>query len=71
MSQFSAIKFVTSYGEHCTATKKNGIVTIQGDKNGIRQMPLDEFMKVFLKDQAKVNLQRSPEQDTFEISAKN
>ena len=49
---FNAIKYVTSYGEKCTATKNNGIVTIQGDKNGVRQMEFSEFMKAFVKDQA-------------------
>ena len=49
---FSAIKYTTSNGENCIATKKDGIVTIQGDKNGVRQMPLNEFMDVFVKDQS-------------------
>jgi hypothetical protein len=65
---FNAIKYVTSYGEKCTATKNNGIVTIQGDKNGVRQMEFSEFMKAFVKDQAKVSLERSPEKDSFELN---
>lgn len=67
---FDAIKYTTSYGENCIATKKDGIVTIQGDKNGVREMPLDDFMRVFVKDQQKVNLERSPEKDTVCFSEK-
>ncbi len=65
---FQVIKYTTSYGENCTATKKDGIVTIQGDKNGVRQMPVDEFMTAFLKDQQKVQLERTPKKDTVSFS---
>jgi len=67
---FDSIKFVTNYGEKCIATKNNGVVTIKGDKNGVRQMPLDEFMKAFIRDQKKqgmVSMERSPEKDVVEF----
>lgn len=67
--QFTAINYVTSYGEHCTATKNNGIVTIQGDKHGVRQMPINEFMECFTKDQAKVQLERTPVTDEVQFSS--
>lgn len=70
LKPFDAIKYTTSYGENCVATKKDGVVTIQGDKNGVRQMPLDEFMQVFIKDQQKVNLERTPQKDTVSFSGK-
>lgn len=71
LPQFNAIKYTTAYGENCIATKKNGIVIIQGNKHGVRQMNVDEFMKCFIKDQSKVQLQRSPEKDTVEFSKKD
>ena len=65
---FEVIKFQTSYGENCTATKRNGVVTISGDKHGVRQMKIDEFMQAFIRDQQKVNLERSPQADTVAFS---
>ena len=70
LKPFKAIKYTTSYGENCTATKKDGIVTIQGDKNGIRQMPLEEFMECFVEDQSKKTLERTPQKDTVSFSGK-
>lgn len=74
MNGFTTINYVTSYGEKCTATKNNGIVTINGDKNGVRQMSLPEFMKCFINDmkkQGKVDLQRSPENDVIQFGRIN
>ena len=68
LKPFDAIRYTTSYGENCVATKKDRVVTIQGDKNGVRKMPLDEFMQAFIKDQQKVNLERTPQQDTVSFS---
>ena len=42
---FSTIQYQTSSGEKCVATKQDGIVTINGDKNGVRQMSLPDFMQ--------------------------
>lgn len=61
---FSAIQYQTSSGEKCVATKQDGIVTINGDKNGVRQMSLPDFMQSFVKDQDKVSLERTPEKDS-------
>ena len=69
VDSFNAIKYTTSYGENCIATKNNGVVTIQGDKNGVRQMSEKEFMECFVKDQAKATLERSPKQDTVSFSS--
>jgi len=72
LQSFNAIKFQTRYGENCVATKKDGVVTIQGDKNGVRQMPVEEFMETFVKDQtAKAKLEGNPDKDTLDLSAKN
>ncbi len=65
---FTTIKYVTKEGENATATKNNGIVTINGDKNGVRQMPLDDFIKNELPNVK--SLENSPAADTVEISAK-
>ena len=69
VNSFEAIKYQTSYGENCVATKKDGVVTIKGDKNGVRQMELDEFMECLAKDQAK-KYERTPEKDTVSFSGK-
>ena len=69
--KYSAIKYVTSYGEHCTATQKDGIVTILGDKNGVKKMPLVEFAKDFVKEGSRVILERSPKKDTLDIIRKS
>ena len=53
MPQFSEVRFTTSTGENCAAIKENGIVTIKGDKNGIRQMPLNDFMKFMISEEIK------------------
>ena len=65
---FQRIQFKTSSGEVCTATRNGNIVTIQGNKNGVRQMEMGEFMQEFIKDQQKVNLERSPQADTVSFS---
>ena len=65
---FQRIQFKTSSGEVCTATRNGNVVTIQGNKNGVRQMEMDEFMREFIKDQQKVNLERSPQADTVSFS---
>ena len=68
LKHFQAIKYTTSSGENCVATKNNGIVTIEGDKNGVRQMKQDEFMKQFVEDQSKKTLERTPAKDTVSFS---
>ena len=71
LKPFTAVKYTTTSGENCTATKNNGVVTIQGDKNGVRQMPYDEFMKDFIQDQAKkAQLERTPQKDTVSFSGR-
>lgn len=65
---FTTVNYTTKDGEHISATKNNGIVTLVGDKNGTRQMPVDEFMKEFIKTLPVIN--NAPEKDTVEISSK-
>lgn len=38
---------------------------------GVRQMPLDEFRRVYTNEQAKIQLERSPMQDTAEFCLKS
>lgn len=69
LKPFEAIKYQTSDGENCTATKNNGVVTIRGDKNGVRQMTVEEFLPQFVKDQAaKGSLEKTPDKDTVSFS---
>ena len=66
---FTTIQFVTKDGEKCTATKNNGIVTVSGDKNGVRQLPYDQFMKELVETLPKnVDLTRTPAKDTVQFS---
>jgi len=65
--QFTEVKYVTKDGENVTATKKDGVVTLVGDKNGVRQMPVEEFFTKELVNNAKP-LERAPEKDTVELS---
>ncbi|MDR1168167.1 MAG: hypothetical protein LBK53_04655 [Heliobacteriaceae bacterium] len=59
---FKTVVYTTANGENCSATKNGNVVTITGDQNGIRQMPIDKFVSEELP---KVNLERTPGQDTF------
>ena len=68
LPQFTTIKYVTKDGENCQATKNNGVVTVVGDKNGVRQLPQDEFMKEFVQTLPKVNLEKTPKADTVAFS---
>lgn len=69
LPQFTTVKYTTKDGENISATKKDGIVTLNGDKNGVRQMPVDEFMKNELPNNVKnIKLEKTPEKDTVEIS---
>jgi hypothetical protein len=67
LKPFTTVQYTTKDGEHISATKNNGIVTLVGDKNGTRQMPLEDFMKNELVNNVKP-LERTPEKDTVEIS---
>jgi len=70
LKPFTEVKYVTKDGEHITATKKDGIVTLSGDKNGVRQMPLEDFVqKELLQNVAEIKLEKTPETDTVELSA--
>ena len=64
LPQFTTVKYTTKDGENISATKKDGIVTLNGDKNGV-----DEFMKNELPNNVKnIKLEKTPEKDTVEIS---
>ena len=45
LGSFTTITYVTNDGEKVTATKKDGIVTINGEKRGVVQMPVEEFIQ--------------------------
>lgn len=68
LAPFSTINYVTKDGEHCTATKNNGVVTVVSDKNGVKQLPLDKFMKEFIESLPKKGLENSPSMDTVSFS---
>lgn len=65
---FTTIKYTTKDGENITATKKDGVVTLSGDKNGVRQMPLEEFKKELIASLPQTTLEKTPAKDTVEIS---
>lgn len=65
LKPFQTIMYTTKDGEHCTATKKDGIVTVVGDKNGTRQLELETFMKnELINNVQNINLENSPEKDS-------
>lgn len=67
--QFTTVVYQTKDGENVTATKKDGVVTLVGDKKGTRQMELDKFVNEELTKNVKnIKLENSPEKDTVEIS---
>lgn len=67
--KFTTLIYETKDGEKVSATKKDGIVTLVGDKNGVRQMELEKFMKEELPNNVKnLQLEKTPEKDTVEIS---
>ena len=67
--KFTTIAYQTKDGENVTATKKDGVVTLVGDKNGTRKMELDKFVKEELVNNVKnINLENTPEKDTVDIS---
>ena len=68
LAPFTTVQYVTKDGEKYTATKDNGIVTVTGDKNGVRQMPVDDFMKNLAENLPKVDLEKSPAKDTVNFS---
>lgn len=71
LKPFQTIMYTTKDGEHCTATKKDGIVTVVGDKNGTRQLELEDFMKnELLNNVQNINLENSPEKDEVSFKGK-
>ena len=66
-SQFNVIKYTTKDGENITATKQGNTVTLVGDKNGVRQMPLNKFMQEFVQNVPQIN-NGQPVQDTVSFS---
>ena len=66
-AQFSTINYVKD-GEKISATKQGMTVTLVGDKNGTRQMQMEDFVKNELANAKDIKLENSPEQDTVQIS---
>ncbi len=56
LQKFTSFRYKTIDGENIVVTKNNGVVTLVGDKNGVRQMPLDTFMKELERTLPKVKL---------------
>ena len=67
---FSEVRFVTKDGEQISATKQDGVVTVVGDKNGVRQMPLEDFRKYMSENLPNVNLENVPQKDTVNFKGK-
>lgn len=66
--QFTTVMYTTKDGEQVCATKNNGVVTLVGNKNGTRQMPLEEFKNELLTNCSNIQLEKTPAKDTVEIS---
>ena len=64
--QFTTVQYNTKDGETITATKKDGVVTLVGDKSGVRKMPIEDFKKELFANVP--HLEKTPAKDTVEIS---
>lgn len=64
--QFTTVQYNTKEGETITATKKDGVVTLVGDKSGVRKMPIEDFKKELVANVP--HLEKTPAKDTVEIS---
>jgi ABC-type proline/glycine betaine transport system ATPase subunit len=64
--QFTTVQYNTKDGESITATKKDGVVTLVGDKSGVRKMPIEDFKKELVANVP--HLEKTPAKDTVEIS---
>ena len=64
--QFTTVQYHTKDGETITATKKDGVVTLVGDKSGVRKMPIEDFKKELVANVP--HLEKTPAKDTVEIS---
>ena len=63
--QFTTVQYNTKDGETITATKKDGVVTLVGDKSGVRKMPIEDFKKELFANLP--HLEKTPAKDTVEI----
>ena len=68
---FNEVKFVTKDGESISATKNNGVVTVVGDKNGVRQLPTNDFMKYMVENAQNIDLERKPQNDEVAFKSNN
>ena len=64
--QFTTVQYNTKDGETITATKKDGVVTLVGDKSGVRKMTIEDFKKELVANVP--HLEKTPAKDTVEIS---
>lgn len=64
--QFTTVQYNTKDGETITATKKDRVVTLVGDKSGVRKMPIEDFKKELVANVP--HLEKTPAKDTVEIS---
>ena len=66
LKPFTSFSYQTIDGENITVTKKNGMVTLVGDKNGVRQMELADFRNYLIETAPKIN--RALPKDTVSFS---
>lgn len=69
LPSFNEVRFTTKDGENIRATKQNGVVTMIGDKHGVRQVQLDDFMNFMTDNVQNLNLEKQPRND--ELSFKS
>jgi hypothetical protein len=71
LKSFSEVQYVTKNGEKCRAIKNDGIVTVVGDKSGVRQMSIEQFKKELIANIENVQLEKTPEKDAFSSTCAN
>ncbi len=64
IQKFPSFSYKLPNGENVVATMRHGVVTLVGDKNGVRQMDLRSFLNKIT-----TIMERSPETDTINISS--
>lgn len=68
LKPFSEVHYTTRDGENIRAIKNNGIVTIVGDKSGVRQMSVEQFKKELVANLDNVQLERTPTEDVVSFN---
>ena len=57
--QFTTLRYTTKTGENVVATRRGNVVTLVGDKSGVQQLPMDQFMRKMVTDLPQSNINQN------------